>query len=383
MLYDYSFYNRKRDLTDVFTTILRDGPRFISNFRCTNNAVSVHHEYANDILPVRSFIGQSDAPGVFFIDQHAVPFVHSGTILTADQSPVLYYVDGDPNGNMIAINVLEDNGCAVGENFEELGNEEVVFHIMGLTKPTQLSNMPTSAWNAVQNVEFDIVVSGNTFNNSQYSSVDNVVNRQTAFALASFARDLNRVALFGRRFMPVGDNDILPAEAGGLYYMSKEYNAPYIDANDECVNMTMINEAARQLLCHGGEPSQIICSPGQARILTEENDVDITILRSDERRGAYVATIHTRNNQHTLKLVADPDIPDTDVWVVDPACFGLSLGPQSLSDSDNTPAGYSGIIRTVKGSLTFEFINIAQRCLRIKNLKHSAWYARAVQVQRG
>ena len=144
MLYDYSFKNHKRDLTDTFTTILRDEPRFISNFRHTKNAVSVRHEYDNDILPVRSFIGQSDVPGVFFIDQHAVPFVHAGTVLTADQSPVLYYVDGDPNGNMIAINVLEDNGCSVGENFEELGNDEVMFHIMDLTTSTTSRNTPAS-----------------------------------------------------------------------------------------------------------------------------------------------------------------------------------------------------------------------------------------------
>lgn len=383
MLYDYSFNHRKRDLSDVFTTILRDEPRFISNFSRTSDAVSVHHGYDNDILPVRSFIGQSDDPGVFFIDQHAVPFLHSGTILTADQSPVLYYVDGSIDGNVMSINVLEDNGCDVGEDFEELGNDEVMFHIMDLTKPTPSSNMTTSAWNAVQNVEFDIVLSANMLERSQYSSVDNMVNRQTAFALASFARDLNRVALFGRRFVPVEDDTALHAEAGGLYYMAKEYSAPYINAHDGYVRMSMINDAVRQLLCRGGEPSQVICSPGQARILTEEEDGQFEIIRSDERRGAYVANIHGTLNSHKLTLVVDPDIPDTDVWVVDPACFGLSLGPQSLSDSDNTPAGYPGIIRTVKGSLTFEFINIAQRCLRIKNLKHSEWYSRPAQVLRG
>lgn len=373
MLYDYSFKNRKRDLTDVFATILRDEPRFISNFRRTSDAVSVCHGYDNDILPVRSFIGRPDAPGVFFIDQHAVPFVHAGTILITDQSPVLYQVAGI-NGNMMAINVVEDNGRVVGEHCEELGNSDTMFHIMDLTNSIPSSNMTTSAWNAVQNVEFDIVVSDNTFNRNQYNSVDNLVNMHTAFALSSFTRDLNRVALFGRRFEPVGDDTALPAEAGGLYYMSKEYNAPIIDADNQRFSMSMINAAVCQLLCRGGEPCQVLCSPGQARILTKEKDVQFEIIRSDERRGAYIASIYGINNSHKLTMVVDPDIPDTDVWVVDPVCFGLSLGPQSLSDSDNTPAGYSGIIRTVKGALTFEFMNIAQRCLRIKNLKHSVCY---------
>lgn len=83
---------------------------------------------------VRSFIGKPDAPGVFFIDQDAVPFVHAGTMLTANESPVLYQVAGI-DGNMMAINVLEDNGRCVGDNCEELGNDDVVFHIMDLTKP--------------------------------------------------------------------------------------------------------------------------------------------------------------------------------------------------------------------------------------------------------
>ena len=40
MLYNYSFANRKRDLSDVMATVIKDEPRFISNFRTAPDAAS-------------------------------------------------------------------------------------------------------------------------------------------------------------------------------------------------------------------------------------------------------------------------------------------------------------------------------------------------------
>ena len=39
MLYSYSFANRKRDLSDIFSTIIADEPRFISNFKRVADAL--------------------------------------------------------------------------------------------------------------------------------------------------------------------------------------------------------------------------------------------------------------------------------------------------------------------------------------------------------
>jgi hypothetical protein len=76
-------------------------------------------------------------------------------------------------------------------------------------------------------------------------------------------------------------------------------------------------------------------------------------------------------------MIADPDVPDSDVWVLDTTGFGLSmLRGKSVADRDTTPIGFDGIVRTAEGELTFEFRNAKQRCCRIKNLKNS-WIALA------
>ena len=71
--------------------------------------------------------------------------------------------------------------------------------------------------------------------------------------------------------------------------------------------------------------------------------------------------------------MADPDVPDTDAWVIDPAGFGLaSLQGRSICDEDATPKGFDGIKRMALGELTFEFKNAGQRLCRIKNLQPSS-----------
>ena len=71
--------------------------------------------------------------------------------------------------------------------------------------------------------------------------------------------------------------------------------------------------------------------------------------------------------------MADPDMPDGDAFVVDPACFGLAnLAGRAITDIDATPSGFDGIRRVALGELTFEFRNLKQRVCRIKNLLASS-----------
>ena len=70
--------------------------------------------------------------------------------------------------------------------------------------------------------------------------------------------------------------------------------------------------------------------------------------------------------------MADPDVPDTDVWVMDTAGLGIaSLKGRAISDIDATTQGFDGIKRMAIGELTFEFKNAKQRLCRIHNLKRS------------
>ena len=78
-------------------------------------------------------------------------------------------------------------------------------------------------------------------------------------------------------------------------------------------------------------------------------------------------------NGKGMTVMADPDMPDGEAWIIDPEGFGMAaLQGRAISDEDATPSGFDGIRRTALGELTFEFRNARQRCCRIKNLMSSA-----------
>ena len=139
--------------------------------------------------------------------------------------------------------------------------------------------------------------------------------------MSELARDLNRVALFGVRREP-GAN--VRGEAGGLYCFATGENAMAINAEGMMLDSFMINDAAQNILAEGGEPMQILCSPGQARVLSNEYKNTLQVLRSDDRRGAYVASVINEISGRNMTIMADPDVPDCDIWVMDTTGLGLS-----------------------------------------------------------
>jgi hypothetical protein len=53
-LYAYSFSNKKRDLSDVLSTIVKEEPRFISSFGMVEPAKQQKHEWLEDQIVGRS-----------------------------------------------------------------------------------------------------------------------------------------------------------------------------------------------------------------------------------------------------------------------------------------------------------------------------------------
>ena len=305
-----------------------------------------------------------------FFSEGYVNMLKTGMLIRSANDPALFEIN-ELDGNKITLALVCRNGSAMS-TVSDLKPEDKTFHFVSLPDGDEDSGEMVSSvqWNVTQIFRKEIVLGGTALNMNLYGSADNQLNRQTAFALADLARDLNRVALFGRR---VEKTDKVRGEAGGLYYFAAETNAPKVDANGAMIDSFMLNDAASQIIFNGGEPMLILCSPGQARVLTQEYRDRIQILRSDDRRGAYVAVIVNEINGRGMTIMADPDVPDQDVWVLDTGCFALAnLHGSVITDIDATPNGFDGIRRIATGELTFEFRNVQQRCFRFTNLKSSA-----------
>ena len=374
MLYSYSFANRKRDLSDILSSVIKDEPRFISNFRRVPDARLGKHEWLEDQLQGRGVSATAIASGVLTVSSSDAAKVRVGTLLGMKDDPALFAVTA-VGTTSITVTLAAANGSTL--TVATLPSGGASFNIISTPMAEGTGNgdgeenysLSQAQWNATQIFRKEIVLSGTALAVNLYGGADNQLNRQTAFALADLARDLNRVALFGRR---VEGDASHKGEAGGLYYFGTGTGALEIDADGARLDRFIVNDAAQSVLGEGGDPLQILCSPGQARVISNEFKERLQVLRSDDRRGAYVAVIVNEINGKGLTVMADPDVPDKDAWIVDPSGFGLAnLKGRAIADEDATPRGFDGIRRTALGELTFEFKNVKQRCCRIKNLMAS------------
>ena len=375
MLYSYSFSNRKRDLSDILSGVVRDEPRFIANFKPVADAADRKHEWLEDQISGRAVNATAAASGVLTVSTVDAAKVKVGSLLVAEGDAALFQVSAVTSGT-VTVTLAAANGSTLTAATLPAAGGRFLIVATPMSEGTangdgdESGHLVESNYNVTQIFRKEIVLSGTALAVSLPGGADNQINRQTAFALSELARDLNRVALFGRRVEAAPG---VRGEAGGLYCFAAGDGGLAVAAGGVRLDSSIINDAAQAVLGEGGDPVQILCNPGQARVISNEYRDRIQILRSDDRRGAYVAVIVNEINGRGLTVTADPDVPDTDAWVIDPSGFGLSsLKGRAISDEDSTPKGFDGVRRTALGELTFEFRNARQRCCRIHGLQASA-----------
>jgi hypothetical protein len=366
----YDLANKKRDLSDLLNTIVADQPRFISNFRPVTNAFGTKHEWNEDLIGGRSITAASVSGMTVTVSAADAKKVVAGTQMTVAGDSALFEVQS-VSGTSVVLTLKGANGSKTtapkANDILKIVSTPIV---EGSDHGEDTHHQGGSEWNATQIFRKEIILTGTAIAVNTYGNLDNNIARQTNFAMQELTRDLNRVALFGiRTEVTQGVN----GQIGGLYYFGTQTGGLGVDAAGATLDSFVINDGAQAILGAGGNPTQILVSPGQARVLSQELKDKVQVLRADDRRGAYVAVIVNDINGQGMTIIADPDVPDTDAWVLDPLDFGLSaLNCRSITDKDTTPSAFDGIRRTAIGELTLEFRNAKQRLCRISNLKASA-----------
>lgn len=369
MIYSYDLKNKKRDLSDVLSTVIADQPRFINLFVRRADATQTTHEWLEDGISGRSVaVASISGLNATLSEADAVKVV-KGTQLTIAGDSALFEVT-NVAGTVATLKLVAANGSAKeAPATGDILNIVSTPIIEGSTKGEETHHQGGVEYNYTQIFRKEIVLTGTALAVNVYGSTDNALTQQTRFALQELTRDLNRVALFGHRTKATPTSN---GAAGGLYEFGLQDDGLGVDGGGKAIDSYIVNDAAQALLGAGATPSTLIVSPGQARVLSAEYKDKVTIQREDQRRGAYVASIVNAITGGLMTIYADPDVPDTDAWLVDPAGFGLSnLKGRAISDEDATPQGFDGIKRMALGELTFEFKNAKQRLCRIKNLLSS------------
>jgi hypothetical protein len=224
----------------------------------------------------------------------------------------------------------------------------------------------------------EIIVSGTAIAVDTYDQVENNINRQTQFALVEVARDMNRLAVFSNR---VESSATANGAFGGLYQFGTQVGGLALLAGGVVLDNFVINDAAQMITDAGGNPDTVLCSPGQARVISADNVGNIRILREDPVRGSFVGKVINAVTGEEMTVVADPDFVDKEPWVVDSAGFGIShLQGRKLTDKDATPKDFDGIMRLAIGEVTLEFKNAKQRLCRITGITDSATALAAIKA---
>ena len=112
MLYNYTFANRKRDLSDVMATVIKDEPRFISNFRTAPDAVSAKHEYLEDQLTGRGITAQAITNGKLTLSAADAAKLKTGTLVALKDDPALFRVK-TVSGTQAEVELAANNGSAL------------------------------------------------------------------------------------------------------------------------------------------------------------------------------------------------------------------------------------------------------------------------------
>ena len=109
MLYTYSFANRKRDLSDIMSTVIKDEPRFISNFRTGADAVQRKHEWVEDQLSGRGFTASAISDSTLTLPPADAAKAAVGMLIAVKDDPALFRVV-KVESNALQIELVSNNG---------------------------------------------------------------------------------------------------------------------------------------------------------------------------------------------------------------------------------------------------------------------------------
>ena len=377
-MYSYDLQNVKRDLSDTMNTVNKDEPLFISKFPRVRDAKAKKHEWLEDQIGGRGITATAaTSGGVLTVSAADAAKVSKGTLVSLKDDTAVFQV-AEVSGTSVTLALVGANGSTL--TAATLPTSGGVYNIISAPKKEGSRNgdgdegyhQTGKDYNTTMILRKDIVLTRTNMSVEVYGKIDNQIERQTAFQLQQLARDMNRIALFGPR--RVEGSQGTPGEAAGLYFFATQPGCLSINGGGNIFDSFIVNDAGQATLNEGCFGDTILCHPSQGRVLSNERKAELQILRADDVRGSYVARIVNDTNGKIMTIIADPDMPNKEAFVMDCSGFGLSYLQNGgvISDEDVTEKGFDGIMRRILTEFTFEFINAKQRICRVYNLMEPA-----------
>ena len=376
----YNLAQVKRDLTDVLSTVIADSPSFINLFEDRGHAVNIKHEWLEDHLKPRKIsysaycdsTANSGVPGTFTVADSTG--WTAGDYVKILGNPAIFKITSTTSTTIVVTLVAANGGysalSSTGAPGTGAGVLCFVSHPMGegSTAGLEVFRQSTAEWNSTQIVRRDILLSATSASVQSYG-LENSIVLQEREALRQLSHELNDMALFGVRSLRTSVN---LGTAGGLYYYGTQNGALSCAlANTPDLSTAILNNAAQKVVEAGGNPTVILCGTGQARVISRLYNSQLHLLQNEQVRGTFVSHIVNEATGGIMRVVVEPKLDDTDLWVIDPSGFGI-VWLRGIVSSDATASNMDGHCRKLIGEMTFEFRNAKQKLCRVSGLKASA-----------
>lgn len=359
----YDFQNKVRDLSDVFSQMIKSVPLLISLIAVAGLATNTKHEWLEDAvgqlegalngahtnvvttltMPSTSgfkagmVLRFETAAGISVDEQAIVTAVASSTELTV--------VRGYGGTTPIALT----DGCRVIPIARPLGES---------TDPDpDPGNEPDTEYNYTQIFDRTAKLSKTHIHVKQYG-IKSALNYQVDFQMGQLTRDMNNQIIYGRR---VERTESSKGSFGGIQQYLEGGVEETTGGN---ISMDIVNNIFEEIFINGGMSNKyvILAAPNQARRISAfMTAADIPYGTDLGKVGHAVSRLvgdipAFNGNPYEAYISVDPNLPKDRISVVD--LNRLALTPlRSLTDEDATPNGADYVARRLLGEYTMEVKN--------------------------
>lgn len=371
--------NARVDLSDVLSWRVAQTPRFIRLFNASGAArVATNTEHlwlegvdAPKTKPFQSFDYDDSNETATFAVASAVGWQVGDLFHILGDTRVLQITNVTTSA--IVAKSVGDNGSAI-----ELEDAPSAGTLVFDSRPIQEGSSQGEDFfmqshtesNYTQIFRGDVELTGTATAISQ-AGMENDVAVQLQYAMDAIIRRMNAALLFGVKTRRTASQ---PGALGGLYYFGAQPDGlARPQSGAPALTMAKINQAAQDVTDAGCVPDAIICGAGQAQVISTFMASQVQTSQSSRKVGRYVDAFVTSAGGAVLKVVVEPSIPDTDVWVCDTRGFALvPLASRALHTEPASAPGVDGRKAIILGEYTAEFKNAKQALCRISGLKPSA-----------
>ncbi|MDO5579656.1 MAG: DUF5309 family protein [Planctomycetia bacterium] len=373
----FEWNNLKRDFSEVLSTLVSNTPGFINLFPLKGKSTQTKHEWLEDqIKPKQIAYSAYDAdsvPGTFTVSNSAGWELNDYVKIFGN--PAIFKIIST-SSTSIAVSLVASNGgftalSGSGSPSADAGILCFVSRPMneGSSAGIDVHRQSSTEFNYSQILRRDITLTA-TSTAVQTLGMENALPYQEEEAMRQIVYEINLISLFGVRQQRTAST---LGTAGGLYYYGTQTGGLCDDYSVSPVPLStnIINKAAQKIVEAGGTPSVILCGTGQARMISRLYTNTLNIQRADQVRGSYVSQIVNESTGGLMQVFAEPNMIDSDIWVIDPSGFGL-VWLRDLVSSDSTSPNQDGFSRKLIGEFSLEFKNAKQKLCRVQGLQPSA-----------